>query len=173
MATGERITFGRRAGGCAEPELAVEHVEGQEGLSAPYAFEVGFVPVSGEPVDLEALAGAEAVLAIVRPGGAQRIVHGECVRAELTGVAAGVPRYRLRIGPRLLRLGPARRGRGFQGESAPQSVGGGLGGGRPGCGGGGWGGGGGSGPGWRRPGAGTRGRGGTGRVGSRREAIRS
>src|SRR3990172_2221716 len=103
MATGERITFELRAGGCAEPELAVEHVEGQEGLSAPYAFEVGFVPVSGEPVDLEALAGAEAVLAIVGPGGGQRIVHGGGVRAGVGGgggcvVRVGARRGRARAG---------------------------------------------------------------------------
>jgi type VI secretion system secreted protein VgrG len=123
VASGDRIRFELSAGDLTEADLAVVRVAGTEAISEPYRFEVEVVPRSGEPLDLAALVGAEAVLAIRRPDGAERLVHGEALRVELAGVAAGVPRYRLAIGPRLARLAHVARSRLFQGRSVPQIVG--------------------------------------------------
>ncbi len=122
MALGERIALALRAGGLGEDDLDVSAVEGREGLSEPFAFEVSFRPVSGEPLDLASFAGQEAVLSLRRPTGEERWVHGECVRAGLAGVDSGKPRYRLLIAPRLLRLANVAQNRIFQEKSVPDVV---------------------------------------------------
>src|SRR5512138_2576310 len=122
MARGERIALALRAGGLGEEDLVVTAVRGREGLSDPYAFEVAFHAASRGPLDLAPFLGAEAVLSLRRPGGEERVVHGECVMAGLAGVAAGAPRYRLRIAPRLLRLASVVRSRVFQEKSVPDVV---------------------------------------------------
>ncbi len=121
MASGERIRYELRAGAYGEDELVVVRVEGSEGLSAPYRFEVDFVARAGD-VELADVVGAEAVLSIRRPTGEERVVHGEAIRAALTGVAAGVPRYRVTIAPRLARLQRTARSRVFQAMTVPQIV---------------------------------------------------
>ncbi|MGB8931791.1 MAG: type VI secretion system tip protein TssI/VgrG, partial [Anaeromyxobacteraceae bacterium] len=103
-------------------ELAVTKVEGREGLSEPYAFAVDFVLRSGDGLDLDELLGREGELTLRRNTGEERVVHGECHRVELTGVAAGVPSYRVTLRPRLSRLALVTQSRIFQGKSVPQIV---------------------------------------------------
>lgn len=117
-----RIELELSVGGVAAGDVAVTRVEGREGLSEPYAFAVELVPRDGEPLDLDALLGAEAELTLRRNTGEERVVHGECHRIELLGVAAGAPSYRVELRPRLSRLGSAARSRLFQGKSVPEIV---------------------------------------------------
>jgi len=117
-----RIRFELTVGGLGDAELAVLRVEGREGLSEPYAFEVELVRRDGAPLDLEELAGLDAELTVRRPSGEVRVVHGEATRLALTEVAAGVPQYRLRIEPRLWRLGRTSRSRIFQAQTVPEIV---------------------------------------------------
>lgn len=119
---GERITLTLRAGGRGEEDLHVRSVEGREGISEPFAFDVVFAPASGDPLDPAAFLREEAVLALARPDGVERFVHGECVRLALVELAAGKPVYRLRIGPKLLRLGHVVQCRVFQEQSVPEVV---------------------------------------------------
>ena len=121
-ALGERLSLALRAGGLGEEDLFVLSVEGREALSEPYAFDVVFHPASGDPLDPPSFLREEAVLALRRPTGEERYVHGECVRVQLVEVAAGKPIYRLRIGPKLLRLSHAVRCRIFQEKSVPEIV---------------------------------------------------
>jgi type VI secretion system secreted protein VgrG len=117
-----RTVLELRVGSLAEDAVHVSRVRGWERLSQLFSFEVDFAHRDGEPVDLESLRGAEAVLALRRPGGAERLVHGIAWAAELTGVAAGKPSYRVRIGPGLERLRHRAGSRIFQGESVPDVV---------------------------------------------------
>jgi type VI secretion system secreted protein VgrG len=121
-ALGERIALTLRAGGHAEEELYVLSVDGEEGLSRPYQFDVTFHPASGAPLDLAGFLRNEAVLTLRRPTGEERIAHGECVQVALAGMAAQVPIYRLRIGPKLLRLAHAAQRRIFQEKNVPDVV---------------------------------------------------
>jgi type VI secretion system secreted protein VgrG len=120
MAAGERIAIALRAGGKEEADLTVLRLAGDEHLSRPFAFEVEVLPADGEPVDPAAFVGTEAQLSLRRPDGPERFVHGECTRAEFLRLEGGVPRYRLRLAPRMARLGLVRRSRIFQGLSAPE-----------------------------------------------------
>jgi type VI secretion system secreted protein VgrG len=121
-ALGERMALALRAGGFEEEDLHVLAVEGREALSEPYAFDVTFRPASEEPLDAASFLRAEAVLALRRPTGEERHVHGECVQFRLVEVDAGNPLYRLRIGPKLLRLEHVVRSRVFQEKSIPEIV---------------------------------------------------
>ncbi len=122
MARVHRIVLELRAGSLAEADLSVRKVAGREGLSAPYWFDVDFVPASGEPLELADLSGAEALLTMRRPEGQERSVHGLLQSAEMVEVAAGKPRYRARLAPRLMRLEHVRRSRIFQAMSVPDIV---------------------------------------------------
>jgi type VI secretion system secreted protein VgrG len=121
MATG-RLHFALQAGPLAEADLVVSGLEGYEGLSQPYDLQVEFLRRDGAEVDLEAVVGQEAELTLRRPSGEQRVFHGEAHRVELVGVAAGQPRYRLSIRPRLARLARVRHSRIFQDQSVPDIV---------------------------------------------------
>ncbi|HET8542763.1 MAG TPA: type VI secretion system tip protein TssI/VgrG [Anaeromyxobacter sp.] len=122
MARGARIAFELRAGPLAEADVDVLRVDGYEGLSEPYAFAVQLAPRDGEPFDLEAVLGREAVLTMRRPTGEERIVHGEALRVELAGVAAGKPLYVVWIAPRLARLARVVRSRVFLDRTFPEVV---------------------------------------------------
>ena len=122
MARVHRIVLELRAGPLAEPDVSVRRVVGREGLSTPYAFDVDFLPASGEPLELSDLVGAEALLTLRRPQGSERNVHGLLQSVEMVEVAAGKPRYRARLAPRLVRLGLVRRSRIFQSMSVPDIV---------------------------------------------------
>jgi type VI secretion system secreted protein VgrG len=119
---GERLSLALRAGGLGEEDLHVLSVEGREGLSEPFAFDVVVEAPSGDPLDAAAFLRREAVLALRRPGGEERWVHGECVRFALVEVAAGRAVHRLRVAPRLQRLAGVVRGRIFQERTVPQVV---------------------------------------------------
>src|SRR6266704_380307 len=118
-----RIELELTPGPHAAGDLAVTRGEGSEGISEPYAFAVDFVLRSGDALDLDELLGVEAELVLRGNSGEERVVHGECHRIELTGVAAEVPAYRLTIRPRLSRLKRVKQSRIFQGKSVPEIVG--------------------------------------------------
>jgi type VI secretion system secreted protein VgrG len=122
MASHPQTVIELKAGSLAEADLSVSRVEGREALSHPFAFDVHFLPVSGNPIDLAALAGADALLTLKRPDGIERYVHGIVWSAELTGVAQGAPHYQARIAPKLARLAHVRRSRVFQSKSVPEIV---------------------------------------------------
>jgi len=122
MARETQTVIELRAGSVAEADLSVRRVSGRERLSDPFAFDVEFFPVSGEPLDLAALGGADALLTLRRPDGVERYVHGIVWAIELAEVERGAPRYRARIAPRLARLGHVRRSRVFQSTSVPDIV---------------------------------------------------
>lgn len=117
-----RTVFTLRAGSHSESELRVRKVEGRERLSEPFDFTVDFAPASGEFLALADLVGADALLTLKRPGGPERSVQGMVWRAEMTGVAAGRPSYRVRMVPRLERLRQVKRSRVFQGLTAAEVV---------------------------------------------------
>jgi type VI secretion system secreted protein VgrG len=118
MGARNRIAFGLRIGALAESELAVRQLHGTEELSVPFAFAIDFAPVSGEPLELAALLGAEADLSIRRPDRAERWVNGLCVRIDQTGVHAGRPAYRAVLAPRLVLAEERRSCRVFQDRTA-------------------------------------------------------
>jgi type VI secretion system secreted protein VgrG len=122
VASSARIKFELQVGGLGDADLAVLRVDGREGLSEPYAFEVEVVRKDGEPLDLEALAGEEAELTLRRPSGEERVVHGEATRLALVDLSAGLPHYQIRIEPRLWRLGRTSRSRIFQDQTVPEIV---------------------------------------------------
>lgn len=122
MATPTQTVIELEAGSFTERDLSVDRLTGREALSEPFTFTLDFFPVSGRPLDLDALAGAGARVTLRRPDGAERHVHGILWTVELTGVAHGRPRYRARVVPKLARLGVVRRSRVFQGRSVPQIV---------------------------------------------------
>src|SRR5919106_4805247 len=122
MATQHRTVLEFRVGSLAEPDLIVSSVSGRERLSDGYAFDVEFLPVSGEPLDLNELAGAEALLTLRRPDGTERLVHGVVWTAQHHIVASGAPHYRARVVPALERLRHVRRSRIFQSKSVPDVV---------------------------------------------------
>jgi type VI secretion system secreted protein VgrG len=116
------VQFTLRAGSLSEAELAVTRVDGRERLSEPYLFVVDATHAQGEPIDLAAMLGGEATLWMRRAGLDERVVHGEVHVAELVGIAAGKPRYRLTIRPKLARLALGARSRVFQEKTAPEIV---------------------------------------------------
>jgi type VI secretion system secreted protein VgrG len=119
MAAG-RVAFRLKLGTLSEAELVVRRVDGREGLSEPYGFEVEFSPASGRALEVADVLGQEALLRMERPTGQARLVHGEATRLELREVAAGQPRYRVTLGPRLHRLARAERSRVYQGKTVPE-----------------------------------------------------
>jgi len=110
------------AGALAPADLEVRAVRGTEVLSGSFAFEVDFSPREGVAVELAELPEREARIAMRWEGGSERPVHGEIWSAELSGVTAGHPWYRVRIVPRLDRLRLVRRSRIFQDLSLPDIV---------------------------------------------------
>jgi type VI secretion system secreted protein VgrG len=122
MSTQDRTVLEFRVGSLAEPDLLVSSVSGRERLSDGYAFDVDFHPISGEPLDLNELAGAEALLTLRRPDGTERLVHGVVWTAQHHIVASGDPHYRARVVPALDRLRHVRRSRIFQSKSVPDVV---------------------------------------------------
>lgn len=122
MARQTQTVIELKAGSHAEADLSVRKLTGREGLSQPFAFDVEFFPRGDEPLDLAALGGADALVTLRRPDGVERFVHGIVWTAELTGVEQSAPRYRVRLAPKLARLGQVRRSRVFQSKSVPEIV---------------------------------------------------
>jgi type VI secretion system secreted protein VgrG len=118
----ERIVVTLRAGGLGEQDLHVVSVQGREGLSEPFAFDVAFSAPGAAALDPAAFLREEAVLAFRRAGGGERLVHGEGVRLAMVGASAREILYRLRIGPKLLRLANVVQNRIFQARSVPDVV---------------------------------------------------
>ena len=122
MAGITHTVVGLRLGTLAESDVAVRRVLGREALSEPYSFEIDFQPAEGAVISLSGLGGSEALLTLRRPDGQERHVHGLVWSVELTEVLRGLPRYRVHLAPRLLRLSHVRRSRIFQGLAVPAIV---------------------------------------------------
>jgi type VI secretion system secreted protein VgrG len=120
MARGH-YSFGLEAGAHGERELSVTRFVGTEALSAPYLFEVDFFPVSGEPLDLEALLAKAACLRVCGSD-AERAFHGVISAARFLGRKKGRWQYRVEISPRLALLELVTRSRTFLDLSVPQIV---------------------------------------------------
>src|SRR3990172_779269 len=112
--------FGLEAGGHGERELAVTRFVGTEALSEPYLFEVDFFPVSGEPLDLEALLAKAACLTVRCSDGAERPFRGIVSAARFLGRKKGRWQYRVNLSPRLCMLGIASRSRTFPDATVPE-----------------------------------------------------
>jgi type VI secretion system secreted protein VgrG len=104
------------AGSLAASDVRVTRVRGREALSEPFLFEVDFEPVSGDPLELADLVGAEAQL-VLRSDASERFVCGLAEAVTLTSVRKKRARYRLRLVPRLALLGHAADSRIFQSQS--------------------------------------------------------
>jgi type VI secretion system secreted protein VgrG len=122
MPAASRTRLELRLGPLAEADLLVRRAVGREALSAPYHFDVDIEPRAGDPLELADLVAQEARLAIRRPDGAERLVHGLVERAELLGLFGGRPRYQVRLVPRLALLGRAQASRIFQEQGAVEVV---------------------------------------------------
>ena len=118
---GDMRAFELRAGPFTNGELRVLRFEGREALSQPFRFDVDLVGESEEPVDIRAVLDGDVVLTMRSPGG-ERHVHGMVSRAAALGMEGGRPHYRVRIVPKLWRLGLTQRSRHFQGKDATQIV---------------------------------------------------
>lgn len=105
MAAGLRTRLELQLGALAAGEVRVRRVRGREALSDGFRFDVELELRSGEPLALEDVVGRPARLELRRPDGTERLVHGVVARAELLEVARDLPRYRVRIVPRLSLLG--------------------------------------------------------------------
>ncbi|ATB26794.1 type VI secretion system Vgr family protein [Melittangium boletus] len=114
---GTAFTF--QAGSFGVESLAVDRLDGMEGLSRLYEFRVDFHPTGEDPLDTESLIGVDALLTVEVRGGRTRQVHGMVCRVEMLGPQGGRWRYRAWIVPRLWRLTLVRRSRIFQGKTVP------------------------------------------------------
>lgn len=121
MAREQRTVLKLRAGPWSASDLLVTTLSGSEALSEPYVFRVAFRLRSGEPLDLRALLGAEALLTLQRDD-AERFVHGVVSAAALETMDLGVPRYRVELSPRLALLAHRAGSRIFQGQPVPRIV---------------------------------------------------
>jgi type VI secretion system secreted protein VgrG len=102
--------------------LSVSHISGREGLNRLYEFQVGFHPLSDEPLEAQALLGAEALLTVLLPEGKTRQVHGRVRAVDSLGQEGGRWRYRAWVVPRAWWLTRVHRSRIFQGKTVPQIV---------------------------------------------------
>jgi type VI secretion system secreted protein VgrG len=117
-----RTTFEFRAGSLQESDLVVKRIQGKEGLSEPYGFDVDFFPSSGDALEPGDLCGTEALLTVRRPDGSERYVHGLVGSLQMTNLLVDVPHYRGRIISRMERLRHQERSRIFQDISVPDIV---------------------------------------------------
>jgi type VI secretion system secreted protein VgrG len=105
----------------ASGAVAVARFVGQEALSAPFVFDIDLLPSDDEALDLGKLLDGEGLLHLRSPGG-ERWVHGVVARADDLGEVNGNPLHRVRLVPRLWRLGLTQRSRLFQGKTVPEIV---------------------------------------------------
>ena len=108
--------FTLRLAGLAD-DLQVLAFDGHEGISQPYRFVVELVGRNPD-LDFESLLQQPAFLRLDAAG--ERGIHGLVQRIEQTECAGKLSRYRLELGPQLLRLALRRNCRIFQARSVPQ-----------------------------------------------------
>lgn len=122
--TASEAEFEFEAGPHPVGELAVLSFEAEEELSRPFSVDVTLVGVGDVEVDCPALLGQTAALTIHLGDGNDRHFHGIVseVRAWEEGDGEARRRYRMRVVPRLWRLGQIRRSRIFQRLTAPKIV---------------------------------------------------
>ncbi len=121
---GNEAEFELEAGACEAGALRVLAFEAEERLSAPYEVDVTVAVRDAAAVDAPSLIGEKAVLSIHLGGGGDRFFHGIVseVKRWDEGVGPFAGRLRLRIVPRLWRLGRIFRSRIFQDQSVPEIV---------------------------------------------------
>jgi type VI secretion system secreted protein VgrG len=111
--------FSLRVGPFEPGELIVTHITGTERLSQLYDFQIDFHPMGEQPLEAEALLGAEALLSIGVPGGALRLLHGKVRTLSVLGLREGRWRYRIWVAPALWWLTRVHRSRIFQEKAVP------------------------------------------------------
>jgi type VI secretion system secreted protein VgrG len=84
--------------------LAVERLEGREGINELFCFDVDALSTSAG-LDLSPFIGEELTVGLLQPDGGRRAWHGLCTTAAWLGADGGVARYRLRLEPALSLLG--------------------------------------------------------------------
>jgi type VI secretion system secreted protein VgrG len=114
--------FSFKVGSHEAESLSVSHISGREGLSRLYEFQVGFHPLGDEPLETQALLGAEALLTVLLPEGKTRQVHGRVRAVDSLGPQGGRWRYQAWVVPKAWWLTRVKRSRIFQGKTVPQIV---------------------------------------------------
>lgn len=112
--------FTLRVAGLGPESVGVLGISGTEALGRLYEFQVDLFPREGEPLDLSALTGEEALLTVQVRGGRARYVHGLVRAAEQVGQVGGRWRYRVWVVPKVWRLTRVQRSRIFQKKSVPE-----------------------------------------------------
>jgi len=97
--------------------LAVERIEGREGVNELFAFDVDALSTSAH-LDLSSFIGEELTIGLLQPDGSRRAWHGLCMAASWLGADGGVARYRLRLEPALALLALRRDSYIFQDQDA-------------------------------------------------------
>lgn len=105
-------------------EFVLVSFEGEEALSAPFAFDLS-VTTTADPSSLEqALLGAEATFTMSLDDDERRVVHGviDQVRVGLRSPVGGMPRARVRIVPRVALAAHRRDTRIFQNRAVHEVI---------------------------------------------------
>jgi len=82
-------------------QLVVRELDGVEGLSRPFSFEMTFVTKDGDIFDPDQFVGGVAVIRVERAGQVLRRLSGVVVEASLNGTGPGAPEAWVRVEPRL------------------------------------------------------------------------
>ena len=116
--------FELNVGSYTAGELAVVSFEASEEISRPYQVDVLTAYKVDEGVDVGSLAGEAASLVVHLGDGTDRLINGVVSKVESweEGGRELRGRVRLRIVPRLWKLGQTRQSRIFQGKSVPDIV---------------------------------------------------
>jgi type VI secretion system secreted protein VgrG len=101
--------------------LLAEGLEGSEGLSEPYAFQV-LMRSTRSDLDASAIVGRSITVRIAIPQGPERFVHGVVRRFVQTGGRDELARYRAELVPRFWLLTLSRDRRIFQGRTVLEIV---------------------------------------------------
>lgn len=105
-----------------ESSLGVRSFDVREALSECFVAHV-IAMSSDDDLDLDALVGRRAALALVSPRGARRVLRGVCLSAEQVRVEdRGLSTYEIEIGPKLALLGHRSHYRVFQHRTIPEIV---------------------------------------------------
>jgi len=103
--------------------VQIHKVEGREAISQPFVFEVDFVVTDADGLDLDKVLGAAASLVFERDGAEVRSVHGMVTSViDLLDPEAAHRSYRLRLVPRMQRLGFVEAQEVFLGLSIPDII---------------------------------------------------
>lgn len=104
-----------------DQKLMIRRIEGQEGLSSLFSYEVQLYARS-ESVDFDAVLGQEMCIGIELPNRKERYIHGIVSSFASVGQEGEMVVYRAELRPHLWRLTRATNCRIFQNETVPNIV---------------------------------------------------